>query len=413
MRLLYVSSSNVVRPSSGMDVVCRAHLLEFLQASHLSVDAVTIAPGVTDAPASGVYRLAGMPVHVFVGDQRAERPGFSRFCAKLKMLVFRWVPVMAYSFKSDRAREFLVDLLRLRQYDCVVIDHMYTLSNIGLLQLLLSKSRLVYISHDSCRVHVLDMARIESFLIKKLYLYLESIRLYLVESLLFLCADLTIHLSEHEFNSARRRFGRHSFLMPAIQGILCEDKGFDPIKNSLDPGFEHVLFVGAPSHFPNARAIDWLIRELSPVLLKMAPRVRLGLIGEGTNRLQLPANVIGYGFVSEAELESMLTDCLCSISPVTGGGGVNVKIIKSVALGCPILATRFSLRGLDVFNIEPRVDVNNPVGVVRDILRLSEFPEERLAARFAMQDKWRAFLAGRMNRLVHQVNLVHDQAATH
>lgn len=400
--MLYLAAGNLMVPRSGMDLVCREHLNELGRATGFSVYGVAVAPGIDGSPEPGVYSISNARVRHFVGDLKGEIFGWAQIWKKTKMVFGRVVPVMAYSFKSQAAAQHIRDLLRSNQFDVIVVDHYYAMANIGVLDLLRSPAKLVYISHDAMASHLVDMAEARSHWLTKLYCYLEAVRSHAVECILFGGSSFVVHLSDYESRRAAKRVGRHVGLLPLFAGSSEIESEAD----SVDPmgGFaKMVVFVGAPSHFPNAEAIDWIVQKLAPELARIAPELQVALLGQGTDAMSLPANVKGLGFVSAHRMRSVLAQCVCTISPVIHGRGIKVKVLDSISAGCPVLATAHSLRGFDQFCIEPQVQLDRPDELARNLLRLSRDQHARQSMRSSIQLRWQEFVNKRNQQLVSEI----------
>lgn len=403
LKVLYLAAGNPLVPCVGMDRVCHEHLQELGQARNLRVDAVAVAPGVAGHPQPGEHLVGRARLRLFVGDLKSETAGWRMMWRKLKLVLGRAVPVMAYSFKSRDAARYVSQLIASQQYDVIVVDHFYALANIRLLDLWQSQARVIYISHDAMLSHIAEMAQTRSGLIAKTYYYAEAVRAYVVERILFGVASFIVHLSDYERGRASQSTGRHLGLLPPLCGPA---PGTDVAAVFSEGAFANtIVFVGAPAHFPNAQAIDWILQQFAPVLAHVAPHLRIALVGAGTDALSLPANVQGHGFVSADQMALMLDQGLCSISPVVHGRGIKVKVLESIAAGCPVFATAQSLRGFDAFAIEPQLHLDRPDDLAQKLLALSQSPRMRQALRTGIQARWQTFLADRHQKLATLVSL--------
>lgn len=109
---------------------------------------------------------------------------------------------------------------------------------------------------------------------------------------------------------------------------------------------KNLLFVGDCNWQPNLLAARWIVEQLAPLLEKKLPRLRIRLVGKGTDRLgAVPANVDRAGFVDS--LDDEYASALCAIAPIRTGCGINIKVIDALAHGRPVIGTRFARRGID------------------------------------------------------------------
>lgn len=398
-RVLYLAAGNPIRPSVGMDLVIRQHLTELATDEAIHLTAVAVAPGIPGSQDVGYFPIGGSGVHVFVGDLIGEKKGLYRFWSKLKFVLFRDVPVMAYSFKSQNAQRCIRDLLGTGHFDVVVVDHYYTLANVSLKAIRQAGSKLVYISHDAMLLHVAEMASMRKDLLSKFYYYLEALRTHWVERRLFACATRIVHLSEYECRRVRIGVEKHHALLPPIAGSSAS-QGDDAARD-----YSHsVLFIGAPAHPPNAHAIDWILRCLSPVLAKREPQLKIVLIGGGTQCIQSDyGNVQGLGFVSQPELQRALGSAIGAISPVVLGRGIKVKVLDAIAAGCPVWATEESLRGFEQFGLDANLALNAPDALVDEIVQMAEQPHRREQVKAKLVAAWQRFMSSRPRQLAQLV----------
>jgi glycosyltransferase involved in cell wall biosynthesis len=107
----------------------------------------------------------------------------------------------------------------------------------------------------------------------------------------------------------------------------------------------NLLFVGDCNWQPNLLAAKWIVEQLSPLLEKELPNLRIRLVGKGTDKLgALPGNVECAGFVDS--LDEEYVSALCSIAPIWTGSGINIKVIDALAHGRPVIGTQFARRGI-------------------------------------------------------------------
>lgn len=111
-----------------------------------------------------------------------------------------------------------------------------------------------------------------------------------------------------------------------------------------------LVFVGRMSWYPNEDAVDWLLREIWPVLRSEKPGLTLTLVGssppsEVTDDSGLPG-VAAPGFVPD--VRPYMWNASIYICPIRTGGGTRLKILDAMAMGMPLVATGMSVEGLDL-----------------------------------------------------------------
>lgn len=109
-----------------------------------------------------------------------------------------------------------------------------------------------------------------------------------------------------------------------------------------------ILFVGSASPF-NAEGIKNFIRHSFPAIRKALPNVRLAIAGEVSNIASVKAlkndNILYLGRVEN--LTQTYATSKVVISPIVSGAGMKVKNIEAFSHGMPLVATNFSMDGIE------------------------------------------------------------------
>ncbi|HLY43021.1 MAG TPA: glycosyltransferase [Terracidiphilus sp.] len=109
-------------------------------------------------------------------------------------------------------------------------------------------------------------------------------------------------------------------------------------------GRKFALFVGDCRWRPNLLAAEWIVNQLAPELLRVCPPAVIRLAGRGTEAFKHRAsNVEAMGFVDDIGAE--YDQAVCTVAPIWHGGGVNIKVIASLAQGVPVVGSQFARRG--------------------------------------------------------------------
>ena len=116
-----------------------------------------------------------------------------------------------------------------------------------------------------------------------------------------------------------------------------------------DPGGHTLLFCGTMDLFPNQDAMEYFCARIWPRLAKMNKHLRMYVVGKNppTKLVRLglrDSRIHVTGFVDDVRYYfKMATLFIC---PVRTGGGTNLKLLDSLAMGVPVIASSFSVRGL-------------------------------------------------------------------
>lgn len=118
-----------------------------------------------------------------------------------------------------------------------------------------------------------------------------------------------------------------------------------------DPGGTTMLFCGSMYMHPNQEAIRYFIRRIWPRVVAQIPDVRLYVVGSNPPRWikdleKADPRIFVIGFVEDVRpYFKKAALCIC---PIVSGGGTRLKILDSLAMGVPVVATSFAASGLEL-----------------------------------------------------------------
>jgi glycosyltransferase involved in cell wall biosynthesis len=155
-----------------------------------------------------------------------------------------------------------------------------------------------------------------------------------------------------------------------------------------------VVFVGAMDWEPNIDAMEYLCREIWPLLLAQVPEAKLRIVGrnpgERVRRLAKPSVEITGRVPSVLE---HLHQAAVVVVPLRIGGGTRLKIYEAMAAGKTVVSTSVGAEGLDVRPGRDILLVDETKAFADAIVRLLRDPDlrhsyERAAAECAARYDW-------------------------
>lgn len=118
-----------------------------------------------------------------------------------------------------------------------------------------------------------------------------------------------------------------------------------------DPGTRTILFCGSMDMHPNQEAMEYFLKQIWPRVVAQAPDVNLQIVGrkppEWLNEVaRTDPRIQVTGFVDDVRpYFQKAAVCIC---PILSGGGTRLKILDSLAMGVPVVATTFAASGLSL-----------------------------------------------------------------
>lgn len=205
------------------------------------------------------------------------------------------------------------------------------------------------------------------------------------------------------------------FPIPTDVGIASE------LPEKFDGRF---LFVASDIHDPNIDALEWLVSEIWPEIVKHLPTARLVVIGQWSRTWQkrLGGPSISFsGFVPDLT-ETMRGGIM--LVPVRIGSGIRTKILAALAQGVPVVTTAVGAEGLLARDGEDLLVAADAPGFASAAVRLAQDPalRKRLGAggRAAVSDHYSAEQVRRQRNEIYaevvtkkRVGVAHENLATH
>ncbi len=123
-----------------------------------------------------------------------------------------------------------------------------------------------------------------------------------------------------------------------------------PVEKTVPREPNNVFFhIGAMDWEPNREAVRFLIKKIWPLIRKERPNAVLRLAGRNMPVNFLSENGIQVdGEVSHARSYMRQNGIL--LTPLLSGGGMRIKLIEAMALGCAVVATSIALEGIPAAN---------------------------------------------------------------
>lgn len=164
---------------------------------------------------------------------------------------------------------------------------------------------------------------------------------------------------------------------------------FQPQAEPYDP--DQICFVGRMDYYPNAQAMAVFVRDVLPLIRAERPQTKLAIVGASpTAEVRALAKVEGVTVTGTVpEVRSYLAASACSLAPLVIARGTQNKILESLAMGVPVVASGLAARGLDAVPGAHLLAADGPADTAAAVLSILSDPKERerlaLAGRARME----------------------------
>ncbi len=255
------------------------------------------------------------------------------------LAIFLTIPFQVAWYKSSKMKKSVEDLIKQNSFD-VVYYHLIRSSQY--LSKIQDKSCLNIIDFtDAVSLYLSRMFEQEKNYIKKIFIRSELKRIKNYENIaekfdaLFICSEID------------RKFLIDKGIKQDIQ-IL--NNGIDTdyfVSEQNDYDFKRIIFTGNMPYYANSDAVIYFTKDILPLITKKDPEVRFYIVGQHPPLMikkLASENVIVTGYVKDIRAEYLKS--AVNVAPMRFGAGTLNKVLESIALGIPVVATSISMLGL-------------------------------------------------------------------
>ncbi len=274
-------------------------------------------------------------------DIPSDRSSFTKKLLALKSL-FTHFPYTLNWLLSEKFKQCLEELIRNNNYDFIHFD---TISLAPFKSV--CGSIPTSLDHHNIESHMLlRRASKEKNILKKIYFLQEGKRLENYEKIL--CPQFTFNFTCSDLDTARLQSNS-----PASETYTIPN-GVDTIYFDPEPAVEKsnsLLFIGTLSWYPNVEAVEFIAKEIWPLLKEEFPDIECDLIGANP-----PESIKGvaahdnnfhvHGFVDD--IIPYFKQAKCYVCPIKDGGGTKLKILDALSIGMAIVADPIACEGINV-----------------------------------------------------------------
>jgi glycosyltransferase involved in cell wall biosynthesis len=311
------------------------HILKALSAKFN----VRVVAGVEVADDPGLPALGRNGIRVVPAFQKKRNP-LAEAGRVTRSLLTEEPYVMFNRHNRPAMRQAIRKQLADKTPDVVYLDHLDPLAFRGLFP----KVPVVADLHNVYSLLAKRVATERKFPVN-VYLHNEARLLGYMEKQLAAAASVLMTVSDTEQDHFQKLGGRNVRLVP--NGVDCAAFSKYPIGRNLDQ--PTILYLGALSWQPNAKAAEFMTRDVMPRVLAERPDARLLIVGRNpgpeVNALSYLPNVEVHANVPDVGV--YLEQSTLMAVPLDSGGGTRLKILEAFAAGLPVVSTPVGCEGIE------------------------------------------------------------------
>jgi glycosyltransferase involved in cell wall biosynthesis len=264
----------------------------------------------------------------------------------LRLRALGGLPYLIAKCDNAEMRDVIVSELATGKYDVVYVGYLGMTAYVRDARKLAPRARVVLEEHN-VEWKIFDTLGGAARGPMRLVWTLEAAALRRFERRMLREVDAVIAISDADARELRALSGADAVVIAPV----CE-----PQAPRLDGTSEpRLAYLGHLAWQPNVYGLDWLCRDVWPLLRERVPGVTLTIAGSGLKReagavVVPPAwthpGITTVGFVER--LDELFRESLVMVAPVVGGSGVRMKLLEAMSAGMPTVTTTDGAAGLDV-----------------------------------------------------------------
>lgn len=268
--------------------------------------------------------------------------------------LFSPVPLNVYKYHKEIMEDAICDFMRRYKYHIVYFNILQVYSYKKMIKALDPNIKFI-LDAQNCETLILQRYYKETKnIIKKIYLYIETLKLEKYECRAVKDVDKLILLSNEdrlELEKLCKRKLKCDIIPIAVnppEKIKCIEK-----KNINKP--LNILFLGTLTWAPNNEGIIWFLEKVMPRLEQVLDDFKLYIVGKNPGKrvcelASKNSHIELTGYVESVDV--YFEKCDLMIVPLFIGSGQRVKIIESFSKGMPVISTSIGAEGLEYIDGE-------------------------------------------------------------
>lgn len=140
-----------------------------------------------------------------------------------------------------------------------------------------------------------------------------------------------------------------------------------------------ICFIGRMDYYPNQECVFDFCKNVFPAIKAKIPDATFTIVGANpTPKVKALANINGIDVTGSVEdVRPYVLRSAVNVAPLNIARGTQNKILESMAMGVPVIASPLAAKGIDAVAETDFLVASSPEDYVKAVLRLFEDPKER------------------------------------
>jgi len=256
------------------------------------------------------------------------------------MALFRFIPFSVAYFRSRKLQKKVFQKLESQNFQRIIVS---SSSMAEYVRLLTNIPKMIdFMDVDSAKWAC--YADAHSFPLSWIF-HEESVRLERYEIELGETFDSSIFVSEREASLFKGKVKEAS--VSVISNGVDLEYFRSEICDISESQLPNLVFLGAMDYFPNVDAVKYFCRDIFPIIRNELPHAKFFIVGRNptsqVRALGRQQNITVTGSVSD--IRPYLAKAMVTVVPLRIAGGIQNKVLESLASGIPVVCTPKAIQG--------------------------------------------------------------------
>ena len=186
--------------------------------------------------------------------------------------------------------------------------------------------------------------------------------------------NVMIH-TEEDLEWVREQSGAGN-LTQSLMGVDTEEFAFQ--EGPYNP--RRIVYCGKLDYLPNSDAALYFANQIFPLVRRRLPDAQFSVVGLNPPRsVRDLARIPGVDVRANVpDIRREMSSAAVSVAPVRFGAGIQNKILQSLSMGIPVVATRFAARPFGEPANSPLLAAESPQEFADQVLRILEDSQYRM-----------------------------------
>ena len=273
-------------------------------------------------------------------------------------------------FDSAAFHQKLKEILQSETFDFILFEGLFLSPYLQTVRTF-SKAKCILRAHNVEWLIWKRLAAATTNSLKKIYLHFLSGRLKRYENNIINNFDAIVAISELDKNL----FLKDGCNIP----IEVAPTGMNTAKynniEQMDADSLSLFHLGSMDWLPNIEAVDWLLKDIWPMIQQKSNKVHLFLAGKNMNPKYF--NIKSENLIVAGEIKDALKfmeNKQIMVVPLLSGGGIRIKILEGLAAGKVIVSTSTGAEGINYSDKKNILIADTPEDFTKTILSLLNNP---------------------------------------